>query len=274
MTTALETAPATRGRHLAAAVLVALAAAAVVRAPEVGGDAARLGAVLLVQVALVAGWLLAAGPAGARGVAVLAVAAAVAADLLTSAADPADGPAPGVLLVVAGPALIAAVVHQMLRRPPRADVVGSLGSVALLVAAGCALSLFLLPDVAGDDGSPLTSPLLVVAAALAAGHLVDALLPRPLVADGASRGVPGLLAALAAGVAVALAESGTAETVDVLSGVTTGLVLGLVAALAGTAASFATADAGAPHRAAGGVLVEALLPLAVCAPALLALAVV
>ncbi|WP_336028430.1 hypothetical protein [Geodermatophilus sp. FMUSA9-8] len=277
MTTALQTPAATRGRHVAAAAAVALAAAALAWAPEAGGEAARLGVVLVLQAALVAAWVLAVAPAGARGAAALALAAAVAADLLAASADPTGGPGPGVLLVVAGPALVVAVVHQMLRRPPRADVVGSLGTVALLVAAVCALALLLLPEVAGDAASPAASPLLVAGAALAAGHLADALVPRPAVADGVPRGGLGVLAALAAAVAVALAETGTAETVDVLAGLTTGLVVGLVAALAGMTSSFALADTAASGRrvpAAAAAGVEALLPLAVCAPALLALAVV
>ncbi len=275
MTTALQRRPATRGRHLAAALAVAAAAVLVVWAPGVAGDGARLGAVFLVQAALAVAWVAAVAPPGAPGAAALAVAAAVVADLLAGLGE---DPGPGVLLAVAGPALLAAVVHQMLRRPPRRDVVGSLGTVALLVAAVCALSLLLLPDVAGEPASPTTSPLLVVAAALAAGHLVDAVLPRPAVAEGVARGVFGLLASVAAGVAVAVLESGTGTLVDALSGVTTGLVLGLVAALAGTAASFlladADADAGRRVPAGPGAVVEALLPLAVCAPALLALAVV
>ncbi len=270
MTTALQTRPVTRGRHLAAAVAGAAAAAVVVLGPEAAGDAGRGAAVLVLQVAFVAGWVLALAPAGAVGIAVLALAAAVGADLLVGVAE---DPGPGLLLVVAGPALLAAVVHQMLRRPPRADVVGSLGSVAALVASVYALSLLLLPGVTGDAGSPATSPLLVVAAALAAAHLVDAVLPRPAIAEGLGRGVPGLLAAVAAGMAVALLESGTGALVDVLSGVTTGLVLGLAAGLAGTVASSVLADAGRPVPWVAGVAVEALLPLAACAPALLALTV-
>jgi hypothetical protein len=280
VTTALQTRPATRGAHLAAAVAGGVAAAAVVLAPGVAGDAGRAVAVLLLQVALVAGWVLALAPAGAAGAAALAVAAAVAADLLVGLAGE---PGPGLLLVVAGPALLAAVVHQMLRRPPRADVVGSLGSVATLVGSACALSLLLLPGVTGDPDSPAASPLVVVAAALVAGHLVDAVLPRPAVAEGLARGVPGVLAAVAAGTGVALLDSGTGELVDVLSGVTTGLVLGLVTALAGLVASSVLAssvlassvlaDADRRVPAPAGVAVEALLPLAVCAPALLALTV-
>ncbi|SFO17805.1 hypothetical protein SAMN05660359_01802 [Geodermatophilus obscurus] len=270
MTTALQTRPATRGRHLAAAVVGAAAAAAVVLGAGVAGDAGRGAAVFLLQVALVVGWLLALVPAGAAGIAVLAVAAAAGADLLVASAE---DPGPGLLLVVAGPALLAAVVHQMLRRPPRSDVVGSLGSLATVVAAACALSLLLLPGVTGDADSPATSPLLVVAAALAAAHVLDAVLPRPAIAEGVGRGVPGLLAAVAAGMAVSLLESGTGELVDVLSGVTTGLVLGLVAALAGTVASSVLADAGRRVPWPAGVTVEALLPLAACAPALLALTV-
>ncbi|MGY1695001.1 MULTISPECIES: hypothetical protein [unclassified Geodermatophilus] len=271
MTTALDSGTATRGRHVVAAVLVAAAAVAVVWAPEVAGDDGRLGAVLLLQVVLALGWALALAPAGARGAVALAVAAAVAADLLVVGVE---DPGPGVLLAVAGPALLAAVVHQMLRRPPRTDVVGSLGSVALLVASACALALLLLPDVAGDADTPATAPLLVVAAGLAAGLLVDAVLPHPALAEEASRGVPGLLAAVGAAVAVALLGSGAGTLVDALSGITTGVVLGLVAALAGTAASFLLADAGRRVPAVAGAAVEGLLPLAVCAPALLALAVV
>ncbi|PRY52171.1 hypothetical protein LY71_101548 [Geodermatophilus tzadiensis] len=273
MTTALESRPSTRARQLAAAVAVAGATALLVGAPAVLGEQGRPAAVVVLQAALAVGWVAATAPAGAVGVAVLALTAGVVADLLVTAAD---RPGPGAVLAVAGPALLASVLHQMLRRPPRRDVVGSLGATALLVAAACALALLLLPDVAGDDGDPAGSPLLVVGAALAAGHLVDAVLPRPAVAEGVGRGVPGMLLAVAAGVAVALWSSGTGDLVEVVTGVTTGLVLGLVAALAGLAASFALADAASADgvRPAAGVLGDAVLPLAVCAPALLALAVV
>jgi hypothetical protein len=275
VTTALDTRPATRARHVAAAVVAGAAVALLLLAPDLLGEHGRLAAVLVLQAVLVAAWAPATAPAGAVGVAVLGAAAAVGADLAVGLLAPSgDRPGPGLLLAVAGPAMIAAVLHQMLRRPPRTDVVGSLGSVALLVAACCALALLLLPDVAGDDGDPTGSPLLVVGAALVAGHLVDAVLPRPALAAGADRGVPGLLLAVAAGVAVALLESGTGELVDVVSGGTTGLVLGLVAALAGTAASFVLGEAGGRGATVAGVAVEAVLPLAVCAPVLLALAVV
>ncbi|PWW22621.1 hypothetical protein JD79_01779 [Geodermatophilus normandii] len=275
MTTALDTRPAARARHVAVAVVAGAAVGLLVLAPDLVGEHGRLVAVLVLQAVLVAGWVPATAAAGAGGVTVLGAAAAVGADLAVGPLAPSgDQPGPGLLLAVAGPALIAAVLHQMLRRPPRTDVVGSLGSVALLVAAVCALALLLLPDVPGDEGDVAGSPLVVVGAALVAGHLVDAVLPRPAVADGADRGVPGLLAAVVAGVAVALSGSGTAELVDVVSGTTTGLVLGLVAALAGTAASFVLGDWRGRGAAAGGVAVEAVLPLAVCAPVLLALAVV
>ncbi|WP_369259598.1 hypothetical protein [Geodermatophilus amargosae] len=275
MTTALDPRSATRARHVAAAVVAGAAVALLLLAPDLLGGHGRLVAVLVLQAVLVAAWVTATAPAGAAGVAVLGAAAAVGADLAVDLLAPSgDRPGPGLLLAVAGPALIAAVLHQMLRRPPRTDVVGSLGSVALLVAAVCALALLLLPDVTGDVGDPAGSPLLVVGAALVAGHLVDAVLPRPAVAAGADRGVPGLLLAAAAGVAVALLASGTGELVDVVSGTTTGLVLGLVAALGGTAASFVVVGEARGRAAAAGAAVEAVLPLSVCAPVLLALAVV
>ncbi len=277
MTTALDTRPPVRARRAAVAVSAGGAAALVPVASALLGGNGRLVAVLLLQAVLVAAWVLATAPAGAPGVAVLAAAAAVGAGLAVGllAGDLPPGEAgPGLLLAVVGPAMLAAVLHQMLRRPPRTDVVGSLGSTALLVSAVGALALLLLPDVAGGDGDPAASPLLVVGAALVVGSLVDVVLPRPPVAGGADRGVPGLVLAVAAGVAVALLQSGT-EPVDVVPGLTTGLVLGVVAALAGTAASFALRGSGAGRRAGApaGVAVEAVLPLAVCAPVLLTLAV-
>ncbi|MGY1738101.1 hypothetical protein [Geodermatophilus sp. SYSU D00684] len=277
MTTALDSPPAARARHAAAAVVAGAAVALVLLAPDLLGESGRLAAVLGLQALLVAGWGAATAPAGAAGVAVVGVAAAVGADLAVDLlAGDGDRPGPGLLLAVVGPALIVAVLHQMLRRPPRTDVVGSLGSVAVLVSAVCALALLLLPDVAGDDGEVAAAPLLAAGAALVVAHLADAALPRPAVAPGADRGVAGLLLAVATGVVVTLVARGTGGTADVVGGIATGLVLGLVAGLAGTAASFAVGDAGERRRGAAvaGVAVEAVLPLAVCAPVLLALAAV
>ncbi|MGY1794786.1 hypothetical protein ACI796_12440 [Geodermatophilus sp. SYSU D00525] len=277
MTTALDSPPATRARHAAAAVVTGAAVAAVLLAPDLLGERGRLVAVLVLQALLVAGWVRATAPAGAAGVAVVGAGAAVGADLAVDLlAGDGDRPGPGLLLAVAGPALIVAVLHQMLRRPPRTDVVGSLGSEAVLVSAVCALALLLLPDVAGDDGDRAASPLLAAGAALVVAHLVDAVLPRPAVAAGADRGVPALLLAVVTGVVVTLLGRGTGATADVVGAVAVGLVLGLVAGLAGTAASFAVGGGGERRRGAAvaRVVVEAVLPLAVCAPVLLALAAV
>ncbi|MGY1830787.1 hypothetical protein ACI8AA_10215 [Geodermatophilus sp. SYSU D01180] len=276
MTTALDSPPAARARHAAAAVVAGAAVALVLLAPDLLGEQGRLAAVLVLQALLVAGWVAATAPAGAAGVALVGAAAAVGADLAVDLLAGDDRPGPGLLLAVVGPALIVAVLHQMLRRPPRTDVVGSLGSVAVLVSAVCALALLLLPDVAGDDGDVAAAPLLAAGAALVVAHLADAVLPRPAVAPGADRGVAGLLLAVATGVVVTLVARGTGGTADVVGGVATGLVLGLVAGLAGTAATFAVGGAGERRRGAAvaGVAVEAVLPLAVCAPVLLALAAV
>jgi hypothetical protein len=125
-----------------------------------------------------------------------------------------------------------------------------------------------------------TSGVLAAGAALAVGHLVDLGLPRPQVADGVPRGAVGLLVSVLVGAAVAFARRGDALVGDgaLPPGAGTllyGAALGAVAALTGLAASYLVVDAPPEHStgpARGWALpvVQAVLPLAACAPVALA----
>jgi hypothetical protein len=250
-----------RAQHLAAALAVAAATALLVLLPESAGEPGRVAAVAVLQVALVAAWLPATGLPGRVGATVLGLAAAAGADLLLVVPE---RPEIGSLLAVPGLGFLAAVLHQMLRRAPRRDVVGSLSAVVLLICAVCSLAVLLRLDALGDGERPATTALLVVGTTLVVGHLVDLVLPRPEIAAGLSRGVPALVLSVLAGAVVVLARHGSADLFATLTVLTFGLVLGAVAALVGLVADHAVAEG--PGRSWAAVLVQAVLPLAACAP--------
>ncbi len=260
-----------RVHHLPAALVAALGTGLLVLLTAQSGERGTLAAVLVLQAALVAAWAPASGVRGPVGVTALGLVAAVAADLLLVLPD---RPELGHLLAVPGIAFVAAVLHQMLRRAPRRDVVGSLAGALLLVCAVCGLAVLLrLPDATGGE-RPATTAVLVVGAALVAGHLVDAVMPRPQVAPGIDCGVLGLLVALLAGVGVALLRHSPGGLADTLSSVTVGLVLAGVAALVGLAGSYVVvaSEGSARSRAAAAPVLQAVLPIAACAPVAFALA--
>jgi hypothetical protein len=249
-----------RAGHLPTAAAVAAATALLVLLPAAAGDAGRLAAVALLQVALVAAWVPATGiPARAGGPA-LGLAAAAGADLLLVVPE---RPEIGALLAVPGLGLLAAVLHQMLRRAPRHDVVGSLAGVLLLVCAVSALAVVLLLPGAGDEAAGVTT-LLVVGTTLLVGSLVDLVLPRPAIAAGVQRGVPALVLSVLAGAAVAVVGSGADDVATVLGALLAGLALGSVAALVALAAAYVVA--GGPARAWAAPLLQAVLPVAAAAP--------
>ncbi len=223
------------------------------------GPAPLLLAVLAVQVALVLALLSVLGAPAAGGAAVVAVGAAAAADALVLADDGAVDRVAGVL----GLSLVAALLHQLVRRG-RSRVTESLADTMLSVvvgaAAACLLALALL-----DGGVPVLLPALAsAAAALLVGRLVDRVLPRPVLASGATRGWPGLLTGVAAGVGAALAA---AAAEGELSLPAAGL-LGLAAAVTVTTADLAV-DLGAAELRPGrrdARRVSALRPAAALLP--------
>jgi hypothetical protein len=256
-----------RAHHLPAAGLVVLAVAALIGGTEFGGDAGRVGAVLLVQLALVAGFVLATG--AGLGTAVIGVAASAGS---VAALELPDHPHLGGLLAVLGPAFLAVVLDQMLRRD-RHDMVATLSVGVLLVTAVSALAVWLLVGRSSDTDGLATSALLVVGVALLVGHLVDLVVPRPALALDVPRGLLGLVLAVAAGAAAAVVRRGVGGVGGALPAVTFGAILGAVAALVAVAASYVVVETepAGRGRALGLSLVQALLPIAACAPVALAL---
>ena len=260
--------------HLPAAVLVALAVGLLVAAPAGGGDAGRLVAVAGLQAALVIAWSVATARGELVGSLVFGAVAAAAADLFLLVPD---RPTVGGLLAVLGIGVPAAVLRQMFRRRREALVASLAGSVLLLCAL-CALAL-LLRELGGAEGArSAASSLLAVGAAVIAAHLVDLLLPRPQVAYGVPRGLLGLVAAVLAAAAVTLLRRRPEELFEALGAAIYGGVVGAVAVLVSLAASYivvqANRSARDPRRRGRWALpvIQALLPVAACAPLALALA--
>jgi hypothetical protein len=273
---ALESALPVRAHHLPAAGLATLAVALLVLLPEVLGDVGRLAAVLVLQLGFTLAWVLATGIQGFAGSLAVGAAAAVAADL--ALVLPARHTIGG-LLVVFGVGFLAVVLQQMLRRP-RPELVASLaGGVLLFCAIGALAALLLLGRGPGGQGRALVV-LLAVGAALVAGHLVDLVLPRPRVAPGVPRGLPGLATAVLVGAGVTFLGRGLADPAGGPAALAYGAVLGLVAGLVGLAASYLVVELTADGRIGTGdeatspwilAVVQAALPLAACAPVALAL---
>ncbi|MGK5111079.1 MULTISPECIES: hypothetical protein [unclassified Geodermatophilus] len=250
-----------RSGHLFAAGAVAVAVVLLVLLPAEFGERGRLAAVAVLQVALVAAWVPATGVLARAGAPVLGLAGAAGADVLLVVPE---RPEVGSLLAVPGLGFLAAVLHQMVRRAPRRDVVGSLAGVLLLLCAVCALAVLLRLETSGEGSRVVTTALLVVGTTLLVGHLVDLVLPRPPIAAELARGVPGLVLSVLAGAAVAMVRHGSGELFEVLTVLLFGLVLGGVAALVALVADHVVAEG--PGSAWAVPLVQAVLPIAAFAP--------
>jgi hypothetical protein len=256
-----------RVHHLPAAGLVVVATAGAAALSLTAGDAGRLVAVALMQLALVAGWVVATGIRGLLGSLALGLAAAAGADLAMLLPD---RPQLDWLLPVLGLGFLAAVVHQMTRPAPRVYLVASLAGVVLLLCSVCALAVLLGVGRLDEGGQAVTTALLAVGAALLVGHLVDLVVPRPRLAAGVPRGFPGLvLAVLAAAVVAVLRRDGSTLSATI-SAMTYGAALGAVAALLALGASYVVTERGSTSWALP--VVQAVLPLAATAPIAYALA--
>ena len=260
--------------HLPAAVLAAGAVGLLVALPDAAGDTGRLAAVAGLQAALVVAWSFATARGELLGSLIFGAVAAAAADLVMVVPD---RPTVGGLLAVLGIGVPAAVLRQMFRRP-REALVAALAGSALLLASLCALAV-LLRELGGTEGARVSaSSLLAVGAAVVAAHVVDLVLPRPQVAYGVPRGLLGLVAAVLAAAAVTWFRRRPDELFDTLGAGIYGGVVGAVAVLVSLAASYivvqADRSARDPRRRGRWALpiIQALLPVAACAPLALALA--
>lgn len=266
-----------REHHLPAAAFAVLAVALLVGLPELFGQTGRLAAVLVLQLGLVLCWALVTGAQGFAGSLAVGAGAAVAADLaLVLPEDPEIGE----LLAVIGVGFLAVVVQQMLRRP-RPELVASLAVVVLMIVAVASLASLLLLGRTDAGAERALVALLAVGTTLVVGHLVDLVLPRPQLADGVPRGLVGAVLAVLAGAAVAVVAAGlVGDVLDEQRALVHGAVVSGVAALTGLVASYVVVEATATddepvaeQRFSRWVLpvIQVALPLAACAPVVLAL---
>ena len=230
-----------------------------------GGQAWLLVGVGALQVGLVLGVLALLQAPGAAGLVVLALAAAAAGDALVLVGD---GDLDG-LAGVAGACLVAALLHQLLRRE-RARVIESLAdgllAVVLVLCAACLLALHALDT----GGALLRVAVAAAAAALLVGRLGDRLVGRPALTPQASRGWPGLVLAGAAATAAAAAVASADGEVGVARAVLVGLAVAATAATGDLAVDLAACDLRPvrkdARRAAALPGVAALLPWAAVGP--------
>jgi hypothetical protein len=220
-------------------------------------------AVLLLQVVLVLALLALLAAPAAGGALLVGLSAAVAADALVLADDGRIDRLAGVV----GLSLVAALLHQLLRRGRNRvteSLADTLVGVVVAVSAAC---LVALADGDGDRGEHvLLVGLAAAAVALLVGRVVDRLLPRPALATGATRGWPGLLLGLACGTVAALlvAPLDDADVLTLPSAALLGLLVAATVATADLAVDLGAAELRAGWRDARRV--SALRPAALLLP--------
>lgn len=235
----------------------ALAGALVVAASL--GTLPLAAAVLGVQVFLILGALALLDAPAAGGAFLVATATAIAADAVVLLGE---GRATG-LAGVTGLGLVGALLHQLARKS-RSRVTESFADTLLVlviaVGASCLLALQQLPG--GDQ--MLAISLAAVGAVLLAGRVGDRLVPRPRLALGSTRGWPGLLLGLGAGVAGAVLVAEDGQELPLASAALLGLVVASTVATADLAVDLGAAELRSGWRDARRV--AALNPTALLLP--------
>ncbi len=230
------------------------------------GDLPLLAGVAVLQLLLVLGFLALVDAPASEGVFALAVASAVAADLVVELDDGRIGGLSGVVAL----AFVGGLLHQLSRRE-RSRVTESLADTFVVVVLVCS-AVCLAAAAQHPHGSwPLRAGLAAAAVALAAGRLGDAVIHRPALALGASRAWPGLLLGLGGGTAVAAVVSHGHLTSA--RGGFVGLAAAAAVAAADLALDLAAAELTSTHDDARRVAalrpVSVLLPYALLGPVLL-----
>jgi hypothetical protein len=219
-------------------------------------------AVLLLQVFLVLGLLALLDAPAASGAVLVILATAVVADAVAISGD-------GRIHQLAGVAalgLIASLVHQLVRKE-RSRVTESLADTLLGIVVGCAAACLLALAQLDGGKEVLLLGLTATGVVLLAGRLGDQLAPQPVLAAGSTRGWPGLLLGLAAGVLAALLVA-SLEIVDGQLPLRSAALLGVVVASTVATADLAV-DLGAAELRSGwrdARRVAALRPTALLLP--------
>lgn len=264
------TGPPRRPPMLVQGMWPALLAAALVGATVVGLLPLAV-AVLGVQVFLVLGALALLDAPASGGAFLVATGTILAADAVVLADD---GRITG-LAGVAGVGFVASLAHQLLRKG-RSRVTESLAdTLVVIVVAVAAACLLALRQVDGGEQVLLVA-LSAAGAVLLGGRIGDTIAPRPMLAAGSTRGWPGLLLGLGAGVAgaVLMADAGLGDgNLPLRSAALLGLVVASTVATADLAVDLGAAELRAGWRDARRVAAlrptALLLPYAVLGPVVL-----
>lgn len=224
----------------------------------VNGNALGAG-IFVVQLILVLSFLALVDAPGSGGAFVVAAAAAAVGDAVVLTHD---GRVSGLAGVIAL-GLVASLLHQLLRRG-RTRVTESLADTLVAVVLAVSASSLIALRMAGGGRDAVVVCLAAGAGALIAGRLGDRILPRPALALGANRGWPGLLLALGAGAAAAVAAAGHSGPVAGTRGALLGLAIAATVSAADLSVDLGAAELTAGRRDARRV--SALMPAGLVLP--------
>jgi len=219
-------------------------------------------AVLLLQVFLSLGLLALLDAPAASGAFVVTLGTLVVANAVALDGD-------GRIFRLAGVAalgLIASLVHQLVRKE-RSRVTESLADTLVVIVVGCAAACLLALAQLDGGREVLLLGLAATGAVLLAGRVGDRFAPHPVLAQGSTRGWPGLLLGLVAGVVGALLVA-RLDVVDQGLPLPSAALLGVVVASTVATADLAV-DLGAAELRAGwrdARRVAALRPAALLLP--------
>ena len=249
--------------NLFAAVVTVLVAGGLAVLANAGPGQLVLG-VAIVQGIVIVAWVFGTDMPGRIGALIIGGLAALASDAVVSAWPHSQlGPLIGVL----GLAVPAMFIHQLSRGVVRSRVVESLSGVAVVVVATVALSA-LIQLRHETDARVASTTIAAAGAALAAGLVVDAVVPALRFEPEVPRGLGGVIASLLVGGIVCFVR--LRGTVEFSSGraILLGAALGVIVGCLGVGFSYVTytlRTSSIRARLFRPVLV-AVLPLAVIAP--------
>lgn len=228
------------------------------------GPGQLVAGIAAVQALLILTWVFGTGLPGRIGALVIAALAAGAADASVVRWPHSQlGPLIGVL----GLAIVAMFIHQLTRGVVRVRVVESLSAVAVVVVAVVALAALI--QLRHETDAQIASTTIAAAgAALAAGLVVDSVLPVPRFDPAVPRGLTGVAVSLVVGGLVTLVRLRDTVEFSASRAVLLGAAIGAVVGLLSIGVSYITHTDQLP----GGVarllrpILAGILPLAILAP--------
>jgi hypothetical protein len=222
-------------------------------------------AVLALQITLLLGALALLDAPAAGGAFLVAAGAVLAGDAVVLLDD---GSISGLAGVV-GLGFVGALGHQLARRG-RSRVTESLADTLVVTVFGVAASCLIALHAVDGGQEVLLVSLAAAGAVLLAGRIGDRLAPQPVLAVGSTRGWPGLLLGLGAGVAAAASVASLAGEPPLRSAFLLGLVVASTVATADLAVDLGAAELRRGWRDARRVAAlrptGLLLPYAVLGP--------